>query len=166
MTPLIGIAVIILAALSFSMCDDRVLRRLNLCGIALWAVYYGALGAWPAVATLILGACIILSARFGMPRVSLALIGVNVLLIPVSAISGGLTETLPPAGSSILNFGVVMTSGATLTAALLAGQVVWLSYAAQSGVSVAVINGLICIAAIGIRCLPSCRPLISEKVSP
>lgn len=161
MPSVIGIAAILVTALSFAMRDDRTLRALNICGLCLWALYYAAMGAWPAVAALALALSIVMTARFGMRLTSGTLIR-STSPDSISAASGGMTETLPPAGSAAINFGVAMLSGGALTACLLLGQVIWLFYATRVGAAMATVNGVLCLAAIGVE--PSRRVAPPDRI--
>lgn len=133
------------------MANDKLLRGLNIASLLFWTVYYLTLGGHGAVVSMALGLAVALSAELRLPRLSYALLAVEILAIPVAAFVATPVEVIPLVGGVMFSGGVTLFTGPRLTLAFLAGETIWLVYALLIGAALGVLSALIVIAVLGVR---------------
>jgi len=133
------------------MANDKLLRGLNIASLLFWMVYYLTLGGHGAVASMALGLAVAIAAELRMPRLSYALLAVELLAIPIAAFVATPVEVVPLVGGVMFSGGVTLFTGTRLTLAFLAGEAIWLVYALIIGAALGVLSALVVIAILGVR---------------
>lgn len=148
---LIGGVALVLGLMARSLPNDRWLTRLNIVSLLLWATYFGLIGGYGAVTSLLIGVAVALSVELRITALSRGFLALEFVMIPVIGALAGPREILPLIGGVTFSTGVAFVSGTRLTLVILAGEGIWLSYAIWTGATFGMLAALAAMSALLVR---------------